>query len=153
MPKLAIGVMGSSDAPFADDAYAKLVELGRAVGQQGCVLITGACPGLPYAAVQGAAQVKGLVVGISPGLSLWEHETKYGSLSEGFDVLIYTGSGLMGREILYDDDPSRLIGRLVEYHRTKHFQKPSCFCDAPEGEGPPSIEPRHSRPLTRRITR
>jgi hypothetical protein len=37
-----------------------------------------------------------MVVGISPGLSLDEHVQKYRSPTEGFDVLIYTGSGLMG---------------------------------------------------------
>jgi hypothetical protein len=39
------------------------------------------------------------VIGISPGLSLDEHRGKYRSPVDGFDVLIYTGSGLMGREI------------------------------------------------------
>jgi len=38
-------------------------------------------------------------VGISPGLSIDEHRGKYQSPVDGFDVLIYTGSGLMGREI------------------------------------------------------
>ena len=36
---------------------------------------------------------------ISPGLSLDEHIDKYNSPAAGHDVLIYTGSGLMGREI------------------------------------------------------
>jgi len=138
--------------------------------------------------------LRGLVVGISPGLSIDEHQGKYRSPVEGFDVLIYTGSGLMGREItnirscdivviaggrsgtlgelaiaydegrligiltgtggitgmveeiigackketgacvLYDGDPTLLIDRLLEYYRTSHYRKPSCFCDA-RGEG------------------
>jgi hypothetical protein len=32
--------------------------------------------------------------------------------------------------VLYDDDPERLIRRLIEYYRTQHVRKPSCFCDA-----------------------
>jgi uncharacterized protein (TIGR00725 family) len=60
---------------------------------------SGGCPGLPYEAVRGAKAKGGLVVGISPGLSVDEHRGKYGSPVDGFDVLIYTGSGLMGREI------------------------------------------------------
>jgi uncharacterized protein (TIGR00725 family) len=63
------------------------------------VLVTGACPGLPYEAVLGAKSQGGTVVGISPGLSLAEHVDKYASPYEGFDVIIYTGSGLMGREV------------------------------------------------------
>jgi uncharacterized protein (TIGR00725 family) len=41
-----------------------------------------------------------MVVGISPGLSLDEHVYKYASPTEFHDVLIFTGSGLMGREVV-----------------------------------------------------
>lgn len=133
-------------------------------------------------------------MGISPGLSLDEQQGKYRSPTDGFDVLIYTGSGLMGREItniracdivviaggrtgtlgelaiaydegrlvgiltgtggiteivediirvsgkdtgaclLYDDDPKKLVERLIQYYRSEHIRKPSCFCEgASEG--------------------
>lgn len=39
-----------------------------------------------------------------------------------------------GACVLYDDDPTLLIDRLVEYYRTSRYRKPSCFCDA-RGEG------------------
>lgn len=193
--KLAIGVMGSAEGSFAEETRAKLVQLGRAIAERDCVLITGGCPGLPYAAVQGAKAAGGLVIGISPGLSRDEHVYKYGSPTDGFDVLIYTGSGLMGREVenirssdmvviaggrsgtlgefaiaydegkligvltgtggvadaieelvhllddkptgavvLYDDDPVRLLDRLLEYYRTEHYKHPNCFCLPPAQE-------------------
>src|SRR5690348_15857458 len=97
--KLAVGVMGSSEPPFADGAWDKLVQVGRRIAERGGVLITGSCPGVPYAAVQGARVVSGLVVGSSPALSLQEHVRRYGSPTEGFDVIIYTRSVLMSREI------------------------------------------------------
>ncbi len=75
--RLAIGVMGSSSEPYADRAWEKMGTLGRAIAARGCTLLTGACPGLPYAAVQGAREAGGLVVGISPPLSLDEHIGKY----------------------------------------------------------------------------
>lgn len=96
---LAIGVMGSSSGIPAPDVQARLVELGVAVAENGCTFITGACAGLPYLAVRGAKSAGGLVVGISPGLSRDEHINKYESPIEGFDVIIFTGSGLMGREV------------------------------------------------------
>lgn len=96
---LAIGVMGSASSSTEEQAAAKAFELGRSIAEQGCTLITGGCPGLPYAAVLGAKGAGGFVVGISPGLSLDEHVYKYDSPVEGFDVMIYTGSGLMGREV------------------------------------------------------
>lgn len=197
--RLVIGVMGTADEPIPGEAREKALRLGRAIARHGCTLITGGCPGLPYAAVQGARAEGGLVVGISPGLSRWEHVHKYGSPTEGFDLLIYTGSGLMGREVenirssdmvvivggrsgtlgefaiaydegkligvltgtggvadaveqivavcskptgavvLYDDDPERLVERLVAYYRAEHYRRPNCFCPA---EGGRDAEPR-----------
>jgi len=188
--KLTIGVMGSSGGSLSEEVLQKAYRLGEAIAERDAILITGGCPGLPYEAVRGAKAGGGLVVGISPGLSIDEHRGKYASPVEGFDVLIYTGSGLMGREItnirscdivviaggrtgtlgelaiaydegrligvltgtggiteiveeilrvsgkdtgacvLYDDDAKRLIDRLIEYYRTQHFRRPSCFCDA-----------------------
>ena len=98
-PQLAIGVMGSASGIHDPDVAERCRTLGRTIAERGCTLITGACPGLPFDAVEGAREAGGLVVGISPGLSRDEHVGKYGSPVEGFDVLIYTGSGLMGREV------------------------------------------------------
>jgi hypothetical protein len=94
-----VGVMGSSGGDIHPEVRQKCFDLGRAIARHGCVVITGACPGLPYESILGAKAEGGLTVGISPGLSLEEHVTKYQSPVEGHDVLIFTGSGLMGREI------------------------------------------------------
>jgi uncharacterized protein (TIGR00725 family) len=192
--RLTIGVMGSSGGDVSAAARAKAYRLGETIAARDAVLVNGGCPGLPYAAVRRAKAKGGLVIGISPGLSFDEHRGKYGSPVEGFDVLVYTGSGLMGREItsirscdmvvivggrtgtlgelaiaydegrligvltgtggiteiveriiqtagkktgacvLYDEEPERLVDRLIHYYRTEHVRKPSCFCDArPEG--------------------
>jgi uncharacterized protein (TIGR00725 family) len=97
--RLSIGVMGASGGDLTEEVRQRAYRLGQAIAGHGAVLITGACPGLPYEAVRGAKAAGGLVIGISPGLSIDEHRGKYRSPVEGFDVLIYTGSGLMGREI------------------------------------------------------
>ncbi|PIQ84649.1 MAG: protein containing YHS domain protein [Candidatus Omnitrophica bacterium CG11_big_fil_rev_8_21_14_0_20_63_9] len=97
---MKIGVMGGATGDFAKDHLDKAHRLGEAIARRGCLLITGGCPGLPHAAACGAKQAGGFVVGISPGLSLDEHINKYGSPAEFHDVLIYTGSGLMGREVV-----------------------------------------------------
>lgn len=98
--KLKIGVMGdaSGDIPAAHREVA--FDIGRSIAESGCITVTGACPGLPLEAARGANHAGGMVVGISPGLSLWEHVHKYKSPAEHHDVLIFTGSGLMGREIV-----------------------------------------------------
>ncbi len=97
--KVTMGVMGSAGGPLDPQVCAKVFRLGEAIGRSDCILITGACPGLPHEAVKGAKSAGGLTVGISPGHTLQEHVELYDSPTDHLDVLIFTGSGLMGREI------------------------------------------------------
>jgi uncharacterized protein (TIGR00725 family) len=98
-PRMTVGVMGSAGGVIADETRATLRRLGEEIARRGYVLVTGACPGLPHEAVLGAKANGGVVVGISPALNLFEHVTEYRSPSRGYDLIVYTGSGLMGREI------------------------------------------------------
>lgn len=97
---LKIGVMGGAGEGIAGIHLNLAEELGEAVGHAGCVLITGGCPGIPLAAARGAKRAGGTVIGISPGLSVEEHAIKFESPTIYHDVLIFTGSGLMGREVI-----------------------------------------------------
>ncbi len=99
LPRLTVGVMGSAGGRLDAEVRQRLRDLGAEVARRGYVLLTGACPGLPHDAVLGARSEGGLVVGVSPALNLQEHVTKYHSPTRGYDAIIYTGSGLMGREI------------------------------------------------------
>lgn len=92
--------MGSASGPIEPAVASLARELGRAIARAGCTLITGACPGLPQEAVLGAAECNGLVLGISPALSEQEHVLRYRSPTEGYSAIVYTGSGLMGREVV-----------------------------------------------------
>ena len=98
--RLKIGVMGGATGVMSREVLDKAHALGRAIARSGCILVTGACPGLPLASACGAKEEGGMVVGISPGLSPDEHVQKYGSPTDFHDVLIFTGSGLMGREVV-----------------------------------------------------
>ncbi|WP_182870672.1 YHS domain-containing protein [Stieleria mannarensis] len=97
---LKFGVMGGAGSSIHDEHLSKAVRLGTSIANAGCITITGACPGLPLAAARGAKQAGGTVIGISPALSLDEHAYKYQSPTLAHDVLIFTGSGLMGREVV-----------------------------------------------------
>ena len=97
--RITVGVMGSAGGNLGKEVVDKAYEMGRVIALRGCVLITGACPGLPHEAVKGAKSAGGIVVGISPALNFEEHAMKYRSPYAGYDALVYTGSGLMGREI------------------------------------------------------
>jgi uncharacterized protein (TIGR00725 family) len=98
--KLKVGVMGSATGTLSRKQKELAYELGRAIAQNDCIIITGACPGLPLESARGATEAGGLVVGISPALSEWEHVNRYHSPVSYHDVLIFTGSGLMGREVV-----------------------------------------------------
>jgi uncharacterized protein (TIGR00725 family) len=97
---LKVGAMGAASGTFTREAQEESYELGQIVARRGMVLISGAAPGLPLETARGCQEEGGLSIGISPALSLEEHAEVYQSPVEGFDVLIYTGSGLMGREIV-----------------------------------------------------
>src|SRR5579872_6928913 len=94
-----IGMMGSAGGVIPEATRRLCYQLGVAIAKSGCVLITGACPGLPYDCACGARDTGGLSVGVSPALSRSEHVLKYASPVDAYDVIIFTGSGLMGREV------------------------------------------------------
>jgi uncharacterized protein (TIGR00725 family) len=102
--KVKVGVMGSARDTLpegvAGELRAKAEELGRALAERGCVVLTGATTGLP-ALVGGAAHAAGaLHVGVSPAADEREHVGRFGLPVEATDVLIYTGFGLKGRNVV-----------------------------------------------------
>ncbi len=96
---LKVGVMGAASGGLSETVRGAAYELGVAIARKEMITITGAAPGLPWESARGAQAHGGLSIGISPGLSLDEHIHVYHSPADVFDVMIYTGSGLMGREI------------------------------------------------------
>ncbi len=98
--KIKVGVMGSAGGEMSKEALDKCYLLGKAIAEKDCVVVTGGCPGLPYAATKGAKDAGGFTVGISPGIDLREHVELYKSPTDYLDILIFTGSGLMGREVI-----------------------------------------------------
>jgi len=102
--KVKVGVMGSAGEAAPDSSgaalRAKAEALGRAIAASGCVTLTGGTTGLPHAAGAAAHAAGGLHVGISPASDAREHVERYGLPLEGADVLVYTGFGLKGRNVV-----------------------------------------------------
>ena len=97
---LTVGVMGSASGDLSPEQIRLARELGRAIARMKFGLITGACPGLPWETCAGFKEIGGLSIGISPGLSEEEHLHRYHSPNDVYDMIIFTGSGLMGREVI-----------------------------------------------------
>jgi uncharacterized protein (TIGR00725 family) len=102
--KPIIGVMGSAQEtlPEADRVHLTAVaeSLGRAIVDEACILISGETTGLPELVAQAVRRHGGFTVGISPAHSFEEHQERYGLPRQGSDVVIYTGFGYKGRNVI-----------------------------------------------------
>jgi uncharacterized protein (TIGR00725 family) len=103
--KPVVGVMGASanDALTAREAerVKSLAEgLGAAIAGPGCILITGATTGLPDFVARAFRKNGGFALGVSPAENRQEHVAHYGLPEAGADVIIYTGFGYKGRNVI-----------------------------------------------------
>src|SRR5262245_20247012 len=102
--KPTVGVMGSAQETLAEADRAHLMmvaeSLGRAVVDQDCLLISRESSGLPDLVAQAVRRHGGLTVGISPAHSFEEHQSRYGLPQQGSDIVIYTGFGYKGRNVV-----------------------------------------------------
>jgi len=100
--KYRIGVMGSAQGPTIQnqEAITKAIKIGHYIAKADCILLNGACPGLPDEAAYGAKQSGGITMGISPAFSAKEHSERYKSPYENMDIILYTGMGLMERDLI-----------------------------------------------------
>ena len=98
---IKICVSGAAEASHCGkDAYEKAKELGREITRQGAILLTGATTGFPYWAAMGAKEANGTSIGISPASSESEHIHAYRLPINNMDLIIYTGFGFSGRNLM-----------------------------------------------------
>ena len=74
--------------------------LGAALAQRECILVTGATTGLPDLVARAFRRAGGFALGISPAHDRKEHLERYGLPDEGADVIVYTGFGYKGRNVI-----------------------------------------------------
>jgi len=101
------------------DALEKAKELGREIARQGAVIITGATTGFPLWAAMGAKEVGGLSIGFSPAASEKEHVEAYKLPLDYMDLIIYTGFGYPGRDLLLTRSADAVVcgcGRIGTIH-------------------------------------
>ncbi len=102
--KTTVGVMGSAndagEGPRGDALKEKASALGRALGGHDVVLMTGATTGIVYL-VGKTAQASGVFhVGVSPATARDEHVERYQLPTDACDLIVYTGFGLKGRNVV-----------------------------------------------------
>jgi uncharacterized protein (TIGR00725 family) len=101
---IKIGVMGSAGTSSAATGRQHVdelaVRLGKKIAAESCVLITGELDGIPGRVVEVHSQYGGLSVGISPAHSAAEHAALYDTPPCPSTVVIYSGFGFKGRNVI-----------------------------------------------------
>ncbi len=101
------------------DALEKAKELGREIARQGLILVTGATTGFPFWAAMGAKEAGGISIGFSPAATEKEHVEVYKLPLDYMDLIIYTGFGYPGRDLLLTRSSDAVIcgcGRVGTIH-------------------------------------
>jgi uncharacterized protein (TIGR00725 family) len=94
-------------------------EIGREIARQGCILTTGATTGFPFYAAIGLKEECGFSIGFSPASTEREHVEVYKLPLEYMDVVVYTGFGFPGRDLLLTRSSDAVIvgcGRIGTFH-------------------------------------
>ena len=94
-------------------------ELGREIARQGAVLVTGATTGFPMWAAMGAKEVGGISIGFSPASTEREHVEVYKLPLDYMDLIVYTGFGYPGRDLLLTRSSDAVVfgcGRIGTIH-------------------------------------
>ena len=108
--EIKICVSGAAETSHCGkEAYERAKELGREIVRQGSTILTGATTGFPYWATIGAKEVGGTSVGISPAASVEEHIHAYKLPTNNMDLIIYTGFGFSGRNLMLTRSPDAVI--------------------------------------------
>jgi uncharacterized protein (TIGR00725 family) len=90
----------SSDGDEAQRLISLAGRLGQVLAKNNCVLVTGATTGIPDTVSRAARAEGGLTIGVSPAVSRHEHVSEYSLPDDGADVIVYTGFGLKGRNVI-----------------------------------------------------
>lgn len=99
---IKIGVSGTADpTPFGLEVLEKAKEIGREIATQGGIITTGATTGFPLYSAMGAKDVCGFSIGFSPAATEREHVEVYKLPTDFMDVVLYTGFGYAGRDLLF----------------------------------------------------
>lgn len=96
-----ICVSGAAETGYCGlDAFDKAKEVGREIAKHGAIITTGATTGFPLYAAMGAKDECGFSIGFSPAAGEREHLETYKLPLDYMDVVVYTGFGYSGRDLL-----------------------------------------------------
>lgn len=129
--KYKICVSGAAETGHCTpDALEKAKILGEEIAKHNAVLVNGATTGFPMWAAIGAKEAGGFTIGLSPAGSEREHIEKFNLPVDYMDIIIYTGFGYSGRNLLLTRSADAVIvgcgrwGTLNEFTISLEDEKP-----------------------------
>ncbi|MDE2213272.1 MAG: hypothetical protein KGJ34_01950 [Patescibacteria group bacterium] len=118
--QIKLCVSGAAETAYCGiNAFEKGKALGREIVRQGAIIVTGATTGFPMWSAIGAKEMDGLSIGFSPGSSEREHIEVYNLPVDFMDVIIYTGFGYPGRDLILTRSSDAVLfgcGRMGTIH-------------------------------------
>lgn len=129
--KIKICVSGAASTGHCGESA---LEMGKSLGKEivdhGAVLVTGATTGFPLWSAMGAKEIGGISIGLSPASTEREHVERYKLPLEYLDLIIFTGFGYSGRNLLLTRSSDAVIvgcgriGTLNEFTIAYEDNKP-----------------------------
>ncbi|MEK7621874.1 MAG: hypothetical protein AAB415_01715 [Patescibacteria group bacterium] len=99
--RIKLCVSGAAETDHCGEGVLEVaMTLGKEIVNQGAVLVTGATTGFPLWAAKGAKEAGGTSLGLSPASTEREHLDFYKLPLDYLDLVIYTGFGYSGRNLL-----------------------------------------------------
>ncbi len=118
--QIKICVSGAAETGHCGpDAYEQGIELGRQIAKHDAIVVTGATTGFPLWTAMGAKESGGYSIGFSPANSEKEHIESYNLPIEYMDIIIYTGFGYPGRDLILTRSSDAVLfgcGRIGTIH-------------------------------------
>lgn len=118
--KFKICVSGAAETAHCGLNALELAKaLGHEIVKQGGVIVTGATTGFPLWSAMGAKEANGISIGLSPAANEKEHLDAYRLPIDYMDLIVYTGFGFPGRDLLLTRSSDAVIfgcGRIGTIH-------------------------------------
>lgn len=136
--KFKVCVSGAAETGHCGEESLKMAkEVGREIAKHNSVLVTGATTGIPFWACIGAKEVGGISIGLSPARNEREHIEEYKLPVDYMDMIIYTGFGFSGRNLLLTRSADAVIfgcgrmGTINEFTISFEDDKPIGILNGP----------------------
>ncbi len=115
-----ICVSGAAKGKSVEEGKSLAYSAGKAIAKAKHGLLTGATLGLSHSAAEGYSKAAGpMSLGISPATSKVEHVMKYRLPIQPYDVILYSGTHYVGRDLLLINSSDCVIsigGRMGTLH-------------------------------------